>query len=245
MYTNDDPVNRHDPTGLCGEDEDDFDDRCMDNDGSGGGGADLFAASAGGGLAACISVAEGLTEGELACLSAFAPELPAPTAQPCTSETAKIDTTLTNLEDDILSITKARDPAAAPDIAALTRTLSQDVSAEEQDPLAFFVGGHFDLDVSLDAIAGDLGGFGTPADTRFLQLFEGKTFDGVRQGPVTTTDPGHSYWLHSKPAGLNLDFHFDRYNVWKFPKGTLLHGAVDYLWGHLGTHCLDPAWRNW
>ncbi len=47
MYTNDDPVNRHDPTGLCGEDEDDFDDRCMDNDGSGGGGADLFAARAG------------------------------------------------------------------------------------------------------------------------------------------------------------------------------------------------------
>ena len=41
-YVNDDPVNRHDPTGLCGEDEDDFDDRCMDNDGSGGGGADLF-----------------------------------------------------------------------------------------------------------------------------------------------------------------------------------------------------------
>jgi len=50
-YVNNDPVNRHDPTGLCDEDEDDFDDRCMDNDGSGGGGADLFAAASSAGTA--------------------------------------------------------------------------------------------------------------------------------------------------------------------------------------------------
>jgi hypothetical protein len=63
--------------------------------------------------------------------------------------------------------------------------------------------------------------------------------------PVPTTDPYHTYYLHdhSDSAG-DLSFHFDQYNPYHpFGLGTILHGAVDVLYGHLGTHCLDPAWR--
>jgi hypothetical protein len=170
---------------------------------------------------------------------------PAPPAQgACTNDSIKIATTLTNLASDVLGITTAKDASAtASEIQALAGTLNSDAGLEEQTPLSFFVGGHFNLDVSLSAIALDLGGAGSAADNSFLTLFKGKTFDGVRQGPVQTTDPNHNYWLHSKPSGSNIDFHFDRYNPWAFG-GGFGHLGVDLFWGNIGTHCLDPAWRS-
>jgi hypothetical protein len=171
---------------------------------------------------------------------------PAPKGQPCTDKTANILTTLQNIELDISGIVSAEDSyATAGEISALDNTMQSDIDTEMKNPLQFFVGGHFNLDLSLGQVADDLGGPGSDADNRFLQLFEGTTFDGVRQGPVPTTDPNHSYWLHSKPAAGNmLDVHFDRFNLWNDVVGAAGHFGVDYLWGHLGTHCLDPAWRS-
>jgi hypothetical protein len=73
---------------------------------------------------------------------------------PCTADFPKIDTTLTNLGQDILSITAQKDGAITPaDLLALSATIGSDIQSEMLDPLDYFNGGHFSLDLSGASIA--------------------------------------------------------------------------------------------
>ncbi len=78
---------------------------------------------------------------------------------------------------------------------------------------------------------------------RRLQLFDPDGRGKRYSDPVPTTDPNHTYYLHDHNNGGVLDFHFDRYNPYRDALSTILHGAVDVVYGNLGVHCLDPAWR--
>ncbi len=166
---------------------------------------------------------------------------------PCNTDYGKIDTTLNNLGQDILGITAQKDGAiTAGEMTALQQTIETDILGELANPLKFFNGGHFSLDLTGASIASDLGGTGSLAYKDFEQLFNPNN-NGQRYGsPVPTTDPNHTYYLHDHgdKAG-DASFHFDQFNprpIWKI-WNTIQHGAVDVLWGHLGVHCLDPAWR--
>jgi RHS repeat-associated protein len=238
-YAGNDPINRADPTGrtycdvdfgICyyGDDDD-------DDDGGGGGGGDDD----------CVG-----TEGfsymtGAACPVGDTPSVPAPQAPPCNTDLPKIDTTLTNLANDILGITAQKDAAiTGADLLALGATLGSDVESEMLNPTAFFNGGHFFLGVSNSSIESDLGGPYSLAFKDFEQLFNPNGNGRRYPTPVPTTDPAHNYYLHdhSNSAG-DLTFHFDRYNPYPIGLGTIRHGAVDVLYGSLGVHCLDPAWR--
>lgn len=172
-----------------------------------------------------------------------------PTAPlPCNADFPKIDTTLTNLGQDVLSITAQKDAAiTGADLLALSATIGSDIQGEMSHPIDFFNGGHFSLDLSLGSVANDFGGSSAAAYTDFIALFDPSGNGRRYPNPVPTTDPNHSYYLHdhSMSGNQDLSFHFDRYNPYhNFPIGTILHGGVDVLYGHLGVHCLDPAWRN-
>jgi hypothetical protein len=176
---------------------------------------------------------------------------PQPIQLPCYADFPKIDTTLTNLGQDILGITAQKDAAiTGADLLALGATIGADIQSEMTHPIDFFNGGHFALDLALSSVASDFGGSNTAAYQDFVHLFNPPSiFNSSGNGsryptPVPTTDPSHSYYLHDHNNNGILDFHFDRYNPYHhFPIGTIQHGAVDVLYGHLGTHCLDPAWR--
>jgi RHS repeat-associated protein len=170
---------------------------------------------------------------------------------PCTSYYMNIYTTLTNLGQDIFSITAQKDAGITPsDLLALGLTITSDVQSEMLNTGAYFNGGHFFLDLSLSSVANDFGGTDTLAFKDFQKLFNPSSFlfpngNGRRYPtPVPTTDPNHTYYLHDHNNDGVLDFHFDQYNPYHhFPIGAIQHGAVDFLYGHLGVHCLDPAWR--
>ena len=159
----------------------------------------------------------------------------------------KTTTTLFNLADDILSITAQKDAdITAADLTALQNTLDRDALSELANPTTFFKGGHFFLDLSLSSVAADFGGAGTAAYTDFINLFDPNGNGRRYSDPVLTTDPSHKYHLHDHSTNRNQDltFHFDRYHPYhNFPIGAIQHGGVDVLYGSLGVHCLDPAWR--
>ena len=173
---------------------------------------------------------------------------PPSTPPPCNTDVPKITTTLYNLASDILGITAQKDAAITPaDLLALGATLGSDAQSELGSPTSFFQGGHFFLDLSLSSVASDFGGASTAAYTDFIALFDPSGNGRRYPTAVPTTDPNHSYYLHDHSTNGNQDlaFHFDRYNPYHgFPVGILQHFGVDYLYGSLGVHCLDPAWRN-
>jgi hypothetical protein len=76
--------------------------------------------------------------------------------------------------------------------------------------------------------------------------FRGNTSDGVRQAASTGLAGAYGYTLHSqddKVPGL-FSFHFDRYNRNSGLAGAIGHGGYDWIGGHLGHPCLDPAWHH-
>jgi len=107
----------------------------------------------------------------------------------------------------------------------------------------YFDGGHFNLNLSSTSTEGDLGGPDSTAYVDFKKLFNPNGYGSRRRKPVPTTDPAHKYYLHDKKQNGDLSFHFDRFNPYPIGLGTIKHGAVDVLYGHLGIQCLDPAWR--
>jgi len=249
-YVSGDPVNLRDPGGLMEEEV------CAGEDGDpcdGGGGDGGF-----GGCDAsqencddpCVG-ADGFTASPNPYCQGSAPPTQTTTAVPaCNTDFPKIDTTLNNLGQDILGITSQKDGAiTAGEMTALQQTIGTDILGELANPLKFFNGGHFSLNLGGGDIASDLGGTGSLAYQDFEQIFNpGK--NGKRYtSPVPTTDPNHTYYLHDHAQAIgnnlfNLSFHFDQYNPYHpFGIGAILHGAVDVLYGHLGVHCLDPAWR--
>ena len=172
------------------------------------------------------------------------PSVPKP---PCNTDVPKTYTTLGNLGQDVLGITAQKDAAITPaDLLALVATLASDIANEMLDPTSFFQGGHFFLDLSLASVAQDFGGSATAAYADFVNLFDPSGNGRRYPDPVPTTDPSHKYYLHDHSVNQNQDltFHFDRYNPnSNFPVGILGHFGVDVLYGSLGVHCLDPAWR--
>ena len=245
-YVSGDPVNFHDPAGLMEEEV------CSSGDGSacddGGGGGDPTGycdPSIEDCSSTCVS-ADGFTPMPgPGCQSGGAPPTQTTTPVPaCNTDVPKITTTLNNLASDILGITAQKDAAITPaDLLALQATLASDA----QNDLGNFNGGHFFLDLSLSSVANDFGGSSTAAYTDFIGLFDPSGNGRRYPNPVATTDPNHSYYLHDHSTNGNQDltFHFDRYNPYHhFPIGTLQHFGVDVLYGNLGVHCLDPAWRN-
>jgi RHS repeat-associated protein len=173
-----------------------------------------------------------------------------PPPPPCNTDGPKTQTTLYNLGQDILSITVQMDAAITPaDLLALSATITTDIRNETDNLLAFFHGGHFSLDITLTSILSDFGGGDAQnnlAYQDFRQLFDPHG-DGRRYpNAVPTTGPAHTYYLHDHSTGgdTGLSFHFDRFNPYTDLGGLFGHGGVDVLWGHMGVHCLDPAWRN-
>jgi RHS repeat-associated protein len=247
-YTRGDPVNGNDPSGLltCSTDPDDAS-LCQDED---NGVCDPSYASAS--CDFCYGADGFLPTPSPGCPDGGqAQSGPPATPLPCYDNLPKVDTTLVNLGQDIIGITALKDPAAtAGDSAALSQTISSDVSqemaAETLDPAAYFDGGHFSLNLDLESVAQDLGGMTSLAYQDFKNLFDPNGNGRRYPTAVPTTDPSHSYYLHDHSTNDNedLSFHFDRFNPYHhFPLGTVLHGAVDVLYGNLGAHCLDPAWR--
>jgi RHS repeat-associated protein len=238
-YTRGDPANSIDRTGLLntaplGDDDDD----------DGGGNS-------------CVA-ADGFTPlPGPGCQTTGTPSPSIGTATPpaCWQVTTKIDLTLTNIGNDILGIAAAKDKdITVADMIALNTTIATDISNEMQEeqsnPLAFYNGGHFFLNLDLISVANDFGGDNTAAYQDFLNLFDPKNFFGKRNGrrypdPVPTTDPTHKYYLHDHDNNGTLDFHFDQYNPYSFfPVSTLQHFGIDVFYGGLGMPCLDPAWKH-
>lgn len=129
-------------------------------------------------------------------------------------------------------------------------------SAESVDPGGlppFFVGGHFNLDVSVQEVEDALGGY----DYRhvFQSDFAGSTSDGVRQPAVTGLAGLVGDTLHSElgPSRTDYAFHFDVFDPlsyfhggvswWHVLIGPFGHLGHDVIYGSLFSPCLDPAWN--
>ena len=253
-YVNNDPVNRHDPTGLC--DEDDFDEnwegRCMDNDGSGGGGADLFDPYAGADPGGCIWIGDGLVPVGDTCLDGSLPEMLASPPK-CWQDTSKIAATLYNLGTDIEA--DVANQFNSDDKVKLANDITSDITSEllaigsGTTSSPYYIGGHFNLNI----LAGQIADFTAKDQGLFRSDFAGTGppgSAGVRRTAVTGLAAG-IYTLHSQlqkpdPGILpgEYSFHFDRFNRNSIPVGTILHGVYDWIGGHLGHPCLDPAWHQ-
>jgi hypothetical protein len=144
-----------------------------------------------------------------------------------------------------LSIAEGIPGITSQDISALSNTLQSDVTSEMSTIMAagtgntsppYYVGGHYDLDVTSQSIDADLGPVLGPELISDFTVGPFGKWDGVRQ--AAPDQPG--YTLHSKLYGSQIDFHFDRFGYSNLPG----HWGWDGIYGTLAHPCLDPAWQH-
>ena len=240
-YVQGDPVNRFDPKGLyaalpsCYWNEDDPE--CAD-DGSGGGPCDPN-----------DSAMFGFLSFESGCFGGGGPVNPVTSPPPkpkCWQNTDKIDATLVNLGTDIEHDVAGAFSAA--DLQLLTADVNSDVSKEEQaigggtTSSPFYIGGHFNLNLDDTQVLQ----FSVADQAIFNADFRGNNSDGVRQAGSTGLAGAYGYTLHSQDDKVPdlFSFHFDRYNRNSGLAGAIGHAGYDWIGGHLGHPCLDPAWHH-
>jgi hypothetical protein len=243
-----DPINGNDPTGQI----DDYqncvdDDVCIDGgiDGGGGGGA-------GGMVGPCwqIQIALGTAFSGVNCgvmpVETSVSTTSSSTSPPCWQNVGNVDQTLTDLGANILEIAETKISNAG-EIGALTADIATTIVGEDQQlagatqPPSFYVGGHFNLDLTVAGLQQALG-----SDYSLFQAAFGGTFDGTRQSAVYGNAAQGNYTLHSKLHNKDgyFGFHFDTYNpLSNIPIGLIQHLFGDVIGGHIGTPCLDPAWQ--
>jgi len=178
---------------------------------------------------------------------------PAP-PPPCQDNWGNVDTTLESLGTNILSVAEQQlsGQLTGQEISGLNGTIQSDITSEMSTIMAagtgntsppFFKGGHYNLDITDLQITTDLGlVLGNQFISDFTSTFLGITWDGVRQ--AAPNQPG--YTLHSKfnKPKTGIDFHFDRFNPYNFPLGSVGHLGWDVGYGSLSHACLDPAWNQ-
>jgi len=251
-YTPGDPVNGNDPSGLdgyfgdLGVDWGYCDSGCLEQE--------SFAE---------VGTYAGPTAQQMVCQSlimsfaqdggAWNPGCGAPTTTgslasppPCQDDWGNVDQTLESLGTNILSIAEQKiQGLTSQETSALSGTIQGDITSEMNTIMAagtgntsppFFQGGHYNLDITNGDITADLGAdLGNQFITDFTVGFFG-TLDGVRQS--APNQPG--YTLHSKAAGNQVDFHFDRFGYRNLPG----HWGYDVGYGSFSHACLDPAWQH-
>jgi hypothetical protein len=160
-----------------------------------------------------------------------------------------VDQTLTDLGANVLEIAETV-ISNATEISNLTADIASTIISEDQQdqsatgaPPSFYVGGHFNLDLSTAGLIQALGS----GYSAFAAAFGGFV-DGTRQAAVYGNAAQGNYTLHSKQYGNQTSgyygVHFDRFNpLSNIPIGTIQHLFGDVIAGHIGTPCLDPAWQ--
>ncbi len=182
-------------------------------------------------------------QAELLLLAAQAGKAPA-----CWQNAGKVDQTSGDLGSNIMEISGMNisdsshlaglDSLIHSTIVSEMATLLGSIASGSKGPPAFYVGGHFNLDLDQNAIGTTLGDdFGA-----FTGAFGG-FIDGTRQ--YANLAEGN-YTLHSKQnVGGSFDFHFDIYNPLSGnPLDAIGHLFGDVIGGHIGSPCLDPAWQH-
>jgi RHS repeat-associated protein len=233
-YVNGDPANHSDPVGmeqdLCGPDwetDPSLEGPCCDPSQNGflGAAPDPACYAGGGG---------------------DAPAPPPPSNSPCWQNTGNISTTLGNLGTDVETDVASQFSGA--DLQLLTSDINLDIASEMSaigggtTSSPYYIGGHFNLNIPDSQVAQ----FSTADQTAFASDFAGTSSDGVRQAASTGLAATLGYTLHSQNGKIPGDysFHFDRFNRNSGLAGAVGHGVYDWLGGHLGHPCLDPAWHK-
>ncbi len=253
-YTRGDPVNRLDPSGR--------DDCLTDNCGLGAGGGDPncgpdWTTNAGESGPCYSSVFTFPPEINASPNPVSGPTSPNPVKGPpqpkCWQNTGNISATLSNLAGDTENDVSGQFSSA--DMQLLTSDLNTDISAEMHALVLgadlsaapsspYYVGGHFNLDISAAQIAG----FSAADQQAFASDFAMGPGDGVRQPAATGLAAALGYTLHSQVGNFapgEYSFHFDTFNPYSgYGLGAVGHGVIDVLGGHLGHPCLDPAWHQ-
>jgi hypothetical protein len=192
------------------------------------------------------------------CYEAVAGPAAATSAQPqCWQDDLKISNTLNNpgtdVEHDVSGQFSAADMQllmndVSADVASELKFLETSVFAGKAPASPYYVGGHFNLNLT----AAQIGAFCLADQQAFASDFATNgPGDGVRQAATTGLAATLGYSLHSQvgkrdpgvQAGT-FSFHFDRYSGTSFPIGTLGHFDYDVIGGHVGHPCLDPAWHH-
>jgi RHS repeat-associated protein len=248
-YASGDPVNRLDPAGLMDTAVCDFDGNEADCFGSGGGddGGEFCDASQQSCDTCFAADGIGFLPGPGCPGNGGPPTITTSSAPPppCQDDWGNVDQTLESLGTNILSIAEQKIPGlTSQETSALGGTIQSDITSEMNTIMAagtgntsppFFEGGHYNLDITTQQINNDLGPLGQTFIKDFTVGLFG-TLDGVRQS--APNQPG--YTLHSKAAGNQVDFHFDRFGYRNLPG----HWGYDVGYGSLSHACLDPVWQH-
>jgi hypothetical protein len=178
------------------------------------------------------------------------PEATSSTAPPCWHDGGRMKQTLTDLSSNITSIAGAF--LGGSELANLSGLISTMITFEMEEflekiatgsvtPSGSYNGGHFNLRLPETTIRAAMGAANFDI---FLAAFGG-SLDGTRQDTVYGTGAQGNYTLHSKEADGWLNFHFDIYNPLSGnPINLVGHLFGDVIGGHIGSPCLDPAWRH-
>jgi len=153
----------------------------------------------------------------------------------CARDAKKLLKTLDDIESNILEVTRM-DGISDKGVAAIKSLVNDEISDMTNNP-AFVdvIGGHINLTLAVIAVQSSLS---TNDYDKFQSAFSGAAFGQRREAGAATM---HSdLWKNQQL----FDFHFDLFNPKKDVVGLVGHLFGDVIGGHIGTPCLDPAWRS-